>query len=792
MSQNAPDPNQPKAGGLWARLMNAKQDEETNEQQQQNQDPAQESPPLASRMDEASQPEAVPDLSLDTPDDPPEVPLAQPIPETPAEPAEPVVEAVPAEPTAESFPPVIPVDPEKAEEPESVVEATLAEVSPSESPTGEFVEVQPQEAPPEEAPPAESAEPAAPPAEKACPACAATVPGNLDYCPDCGFMFSGNEAATSSGIGAASSKAFTPPQTPVRDRYKFGGMVSERMGIARFRGQDFKDSSGQPKPVIIVVGPKSADADTPAAAGLPTASVEENNSNPELTPFDDDNVAVADIPQAPEFPSVSWEKFILENTFNPAIPKVLDHFAEGDFEYLIEEDTQGDILWDAWDDPDANYSKRYSYLIKLAEGLHELHQAGAMVEGLRPELVTVTPEGQPVLSDLTDLLPLPLPANVPVRGTLYTAPELIVSPDKADARAEIYSFGAMLYSLEYLHHALEEKDFESQFYPKLITDRYPDVHPAFNRLILKTFNRDLNNRFPTDGAAKKDPTGMLELISTLKVCKRTFERVRMDIAAWTTTGMIRTGNEDAFAFLHAVESREDELTEYALILLTDGMGGYEAGEVAAAMAIHSMREFLLQHPIFAAVAGKEKPDDEKFDIEECKKLLHDALIHANNVVFTASRAPGSGKRGMGCTAEAIYIDDRHLVVGHVGDSRTYHITNASLKQLTRDHTLVNRLVELGMISAEEAEDHDRKNELQQAIGGQPTVEPGCYHANLSIGDWVIVCSDGLTNHVPDDDLAKMLLRESSGSAEDAARRLLNLVNLRGATDNTTMVLVRCS
>jgi serine/threonine protein phosphatase PrpC len=147
---------------------------------------------------------------------------------------------------------------------------------------------------------------------------------------------------------------------------------------------------------------------------------------------------------------------------------------------------------------------------------------------------------------------------------------------------------------------------------------------------------------------------------------------------------------------------------------------------------------------------------------------------------------------MGCTAEAIYVDSRNVVVGHVGDSRTYHLRRGRLHQLTRDQTLVNRLVELGQLSAEEAENHPRKNELQQAIGGQPDVSPGSYSAKLTRGDWILVCSDGLSNHISNQELEKMLTREAAYSAEEAARRLLNLVNLRGATDNATIVVVRAS
>jgi protein phosphatase len=349
----------------------------------------------------------------------------------------------------------------------------------------------------------------------------------------------------------------------------------------------------------------------------------------------------------------------------------------------------------------------------------------------------------------------------------------------------------MIYSLEYLHHPLEEKDFERQFVPLQITERYPDVHPLLPRLINKTFCRDANSRFPTDEMTKVDPSGFTELIRTLATAGRAFDDVRLDIAAWTTTGMVRTGNEDAFTVLHGVDSRQDDLNEYAMVLLCDGMGGYEAGELAAAMCINEMRKYLLQQPIFAALSGGQGPK-EPIDPKKYQEVMRDALRYANKEVFTASRTPGKGKRGMGCTAECVYIDSRNVFAGHVGDSRVYHLHRGRLAQLTRDQTLVNRLVELGQLTAAEAEDHPRKNELQQAIGGQPDVVPGTYAGKLSRGDWVLVCSDGLTNHITNRELETMLTREAANSAEEAARRLLNLVNLRGATDNATIVVVRAS
>jgi len=627
-----------------------------------------------------------------------------------------------------------------------------------------------------------------------CPSCQTPRKGTQPYCDDCGWMFGPSDPVPVNGLvpAAAPAKpvAANRPAAGARlkGRYEIQELLSERAGLNRYRGQDH--GAGQPVPVLIVhAAVPEAAALLTGEVELPVAEVDEPAPEEYLPTFE--LPAASGLPVAivgAAWPSIAWEREFLEKANHPALPRIIENFVEGDQEYLIEEAPEGRLLWDAWDDPDADARARYGWLRQLAEGLQAVHKAGAICESLRPDIVTVTASGQAMLADLGELLPLPVPPGTPIRASLYTAPELVLTPEKADARADLFSFGAVIYALEYLHHALEEKDFEHPFSPRLITDRYPDVHPGFFRLVCKTFCRDVNTRFPTDEAGREDPTGFTELARTLDVCARTFDKVRFDIAAWTTTGMVRTGNEDAFGVLHGVESRQDELTEYAMVLLCDGMGGYEAGEVAAAMAIASMRKYLLQQPMFAALAGNEAPD--AFDVEACKKVLDAALRHANKEVFSASRTPGKGRRGMGCTAECVYVDQYNVVAGHVGDSRVYHLSGGRLKQLTRDQTLVNRLVELGQLTEAEADHHPRKNELQQAIGGQPDVSPGTYSGKLKRDDWILVCSDGLTNHIPTDDLEKMMLREAAGSAEEAARRLMNLVNLRGATDNATIVVIR--
>jgi protein phosphatase len=650
----------------------------------------------------------------------------------------------------------------------------------------------------EEAEPA----PAAPPAPQFCPLCKA--PRTDSFCGDCGYIFP-EEApamAATSNPGNTSPASKQNSKARVKGRYQLGERISQRGNVERFKAQDFGEN-GTAAPVVILRAPGKAEEVLEAAEVIEEAlPVGEED---ELLPTFDFPQAAVPVAQPataeheilPIWPTIAWERSLLKHADSPGLPAIVDNFVEEGFEYLVEEVPAGQALWDVWDDPDGTCETRFLALRQVAEAMHALHEHGAMLEAIRPHIVVVQ-NGQARITDLADLLPLPVPADAPIRAGLYTAPELASFSLGVDARAGLYSFGGMLYSL-HVGRELTEMDFNKPGEPKPFVPRWPDIHPLFGRLVAKTFCRQVLGRFPSDEAAKDDPTGFTELIKVLEVCRRTLDNVRLEVAAWTTTGMIRTGNEDAFALIQAVESRQDDMNESVLALLADGMGGYEAGEIAAGLAIEHLRKLLLQNKLCTQVAGgssfppnggKPEADPPKLDVAAMKKLIRDALIETNKFVYTASRS-GIGRRGMGCTAEVVFVDSRHVVVGHVGDSRTYHLHEGQLIQLTRDQTLVNRLVELGQLTAEEAEHHPRKNELQQAVGGQPTVEPGIYTGVMKPGDWVVICSDGVTNHVKDRDLKEMLLSEA-GSAEIAARRLVNLVNIEGATDNATVVVIRAT
>jgi protein phosphatase len=200
-----------------------------------------------------------------------------------------------------------------------------------------------------------------------------------------------------------------------------------------------------------------------------------------------------------------------------------------------------------------------------------------------------------------------------------------------------------------------------------------------------------------------------------------------------------------------------------------------------------MRQFLLQQPAFQHLrSGGASSRTLGHDYEQ---LLAAALREANQKVHEASRI-GLTHKHMGCTAEVVYIDGWQVIVGHVGDSRTYHLHRGKLVQLTSDQTWVNRMMQLGALTPQEAENHPRRSEIQQAIGGHATLDPDLHHARLAPGDWILVCSDGLSSQINSEDLRALL--QASPSAESAARRLINVANLRGAIDNVTVVVVKAT
>jgi serine/threonine protein phosphatase PrpC len=227
-------------------------------------------------------------------------------------------------------------------------------------------------------------------------------------------------------------------------------------------------------------------------------------------------------------------------------------------------------------------------------------------------------------------------------------------------------------------------------------------------------------------------------------------------AGTTDVGRQRSTNEDSL-FVHP-----------PYFAVADGMGGAKAGEVASRLAVQVLEEELARHP--------DDPPEAQ---------LSQALQEANRRIFELSTDDES-RRGMGTTVTAARVHDREVSLGHVGDSRAYRLREGDLEQLTRDHSLVAELQRSGQLSPEAAEHHPQRSIITRALGPEPDVEVDTYTVPGREGDVFLLCSDGLTGMVSDDEMASIVRR--AGSLGDAAESLVRAANQSGGKDNITVVL----
>ncbi len=244
---------------------------------------------------------------------------------------------------------------------------------------------------------------------------------------------------------------------------------------------------------------------------------------------------------------------------------------------------------------------------------------------------------------------------------------------------------------------------------------------------------------------------------------------RLEAALRTDVGCRRETNED---HIRLVEPRPDDprAPQGTLLVVADGMGGHEAGEVASALAVET---------IFRVFYQTDGPP------EQCLRAAFEA---ANTAVWEAGQAPD--KKGMGTTVTALLVRGPQAFVAHVGDSRLYHLRGNTLRQLTHDHSLVQEMVRKGMITPADAAHHEDRNVLLQALGNRPYVEVELSTEPLALqpGDVFLACSDGLHDGIPPDEIEGLLAE--TPDVQQAADTLVALAKARGGLDNISVGVVR--
>jgi serine/threonine protein phosphatase PrpC len=239
----------------------------------------------------------------------------------------------------------------------------------------------------------------------------------------------------------------------------------------------------------------------------------------------------------------------------------------------------------------------------------------------------------------------------------------------------------------------------------------------------------------------------------------------------TDPGRVRDRNEDSIA----------QIPEAGLVVVADGMGGHQAGEVASKLAVDVITRHIIGTLAEAGTTGNGTFEG---------KMIGDAIQLANRSIYELARQQPE-YAGMGSTVVVAVFHGGKLWVGHVGDSRLYRFREGLLEQVTLDHSVVQELVSRGLVTAEEARLSVNKNLVTRALGVDAAVVPDIGEETLNDEDIYLLCSDGLNDVLADGDIEMMLI-EYGRNLEAAARRMVDIANERGGPDNISVVLVRAN
>lgn len=250
----------------------------------------------------------------------------------------------------------------------------------------------------------------------------------------------------------------------------------------------------------------------------------------------------------------------------------------------------------------------------------------------------------------------------------------------------------------------------------------------------------------------------------------------LEVANVSDVGSKRPHNEDSTA------SNE----ELGIMVLADGMGGYKAGEVASAIAVTH-----IYNKITSGLKNSDtNTDDDDSKLDPHSILIRDAIDTANSSIYKAAQEDEQCQ-GMGTTIITVIAYNDRISIAHVGDSRLYRLRGDDFKQITKDHSLVQELIDRGLFTPEEAEKNAPKNLVTRALGIDTKVEIDVIEDRLIIGDTYLLCSDGLTDMVKDEEIHLTLSKYSANLAL-AADKLVEIANNYGGKDNISVILAHVS
>ena len=249
---------------------------------------------------------------------------------------------------------------------------------------------------------------------------------------------------------------------------------------------------------------------------------------------------------------------------------------------------------------------------------------------------------------------------------------------------------------------------------------------------------------------------------------------KITIIGLTDKGIVRRKHEDAIGFDSAL----------GLVVLADGMGGHRGGEIASSMAIDTIISELQQR--LPQIDAGEIDESSGFSKESI--CIQDAVVAANQLVYQTSETNPEHK-GMGTTIVVLQFYNNSFSLAHIGDSRCYRLRAKKFEQITRDHSLLQELIDRGFYTPEEARNSMNKNLVTRALGIDPIVMPDIQEDIVLKNDIYLLCSDGLTDLVEDEDIY-LTIMQFSANLEEAAKQLITKANKKGGKDNISVMLCR--
>jgi len=241
-------------------------------------------------------------------------------------------------------------------------------------------------------------------------------------------------------------------------------------------------------------------------------------------------------------------------------------------------------------------------------------------------------------------------------------------------------------------------------------------------------------------------------------------------------GLVRSNNQDAAMSFFFTSATADDRPDFGIFIVADGMGGHHDGEKASAIAVKTVTTHLTQNVYLPILSGNT-------DVPPISEVMVSAVQKANNEIIKHVPEGGTTVTAVGVLGDLAYI-------AHVGDSRAYLITKDNIEQITRDHSLVQRLIELDQITQDEVHDHPQKNVLYRALGQNDSVEVDISTRRLPPNSRILICSDGLWGLITEKDLFEIAMNNTD--PQQACEKLVALANTNGGTDNITAIILKIS